>query len=831
MTQSEVIAAELPESGIVSAPGGPGGEARWTSSAKSGVGTSFGSASELWFTLSHGIINEVYYPRLDQANIRDFGLIVTDGRDFFSEEKRDADSVCTPAKEGVPCYQVVSTCRQGRYRIHKRVFSDPRRPCLLQQVRFEALLGSIADYHLYALLAPHLASQGAGNTGWVGDYKGTPMLFAEREGAALALASSSPWLGSSCGYVGVNDGWTDLHANRRLTRRFGAARDGNIALTGEIDLKHSKSGCVLAIGFGRNSVEAGEVARASLLDPFEELAHEYDEGWERFQGRCVPLGGVAAGLTNFYRVSTAVLKTHQSKHFVGGMIASLSIPWGSSKGDNDLGGYHVIWPRDLAESAAALIACGDLASALDALRFLLSTQEADGHWPQNMWLDGRSYWKGIQLDETAFPIVLAHALFRLNALRGVEVWPAVRRAAAYIVQNGPQTLQDRWEEDGGYSTFTLAVVVAALLEAADFGERAGEHGVAGYLRETADLWNDQIERWTYVSGTALADKCGVEGYYLRIADAGAGDSAPEKQDWVEIKNRPDGERHQRADGVVSPDALALVRFGLRAADDPRIRNTVKVVDAVLRSETATGPIWHRYNDDGYGEHADGRPFDGTGIGRGWPLLAGERAHYELAAGNWAAADGLRQTMEAQAGEGGFFPEQVWDAADIPDRGLTNGHPSGSAMPLVWAHAEYVKLVRSLHDRKVFDRPPLPYQRYVIDRKVSAFFPWRFDERARSFPFGKKLRIEVLAPCRLHWSADDWQTVQDQDSVDTGLGVHVIDLPTADLPPATAVAFTFFWPEANRWEGVDFSIRIAGGEPGPARPAGRRPCQPGSAGSA
>jgi glucoamylase len=789
------------------APGGPGGAPRWTSSAKSGVGTSVGAESEVWFTLSHGIVNEVYYPRFDQANIRDLGLIVTDGRDFFSEEKRDADSVCTPTKEGVPCYRIVSTCRQGRYRLHKRVFSDPRRPCLLLHVRLEALSGAAADYRLYALLAPHLANQGAGNDGWRGEHKGFRMLFAERDGASLAFACSQPFAQTSCGFVGVNDGWTDLKAHRKLTLGYSSARGGNIALTGQIERATARAGCVLALAFGSNPIEAGEVARASLLDPFEELAQEYEAGWEAYQKGCLPLGERPKGSTNFYRVSTAVLKTHQSKHFVGGMIASLSIPWGFNAGDNDLGGYHLVWPRDLAESAGALLACGDRAGALDALRYLLSTQEADGHWPQNMWLDGRSYWKGIQLDETAFPVVLADSLFRQGALEGVNPWPEVRLAAAYIARNGPVTLQDRWEEDGGFSPFTLGVVIAALLAAADFADRAGEGGVARYLRETADLWNDQIERWTYVTGTPLAAQHGVEGYYVRIADAAVADSEAPDQDRVHIKNRPAANDLFAAD-VVSPDFLALVRFGLRAPDDPRILATVKVVDALLRAETATGPIWHRYNDDGYGEHEDGSPFDGTGIGRGWPLLAGERAHYELAAGNFSAADRLRGTMEAQAGRGGFFPEQVWDAPDIPARGLFNGRPSGSAMPLVWAHAEYVKLVRSLSDRRVFDMPPQTQKRYAANRVGSPFFPWRFSQKARSFPRGKQLRVETLAPCRVHWSPDGWRTVHDQDSVETGLGVHVVDLPTAGLPAAAEVAFTFYWPQAGRWEGADFSIRVA-----------------------
>ena len=163
-----------------SAPGGPGIPARWTSSAKTGVGTSLSAACRVWFTLSHGILDEVYYPRVDQACTRDLGLIVTDGQDFFSEEKRHAEHQIAYLANGVPAYRLVNTCEQGRYRIEKEILSDPQRDVVLQRVRFAPLQGVLDDYHLYVLLAPHLGNRGAGNTAWVGDYKGTPMLFAER---------------------------------------------------------------------------------------------------------------------------------------------------------------------------------------------------------------------------------------------------------------------------------------------------------------------------------------------------------------------------------------------------------------------------------------------------------------------------------------------------------------------------------------------------------------------------------------------------------------------------------------------------------------------------
>jgi glucoamylase len=791
-------------------PGQPGIPPRWTSSAKSGVGTALSPSSRVWFTLSHGIFNEIYYPRIDRACTRDLGLLVTDGRDFFSEEKRDAQYQVDRLADGVPAYWLVNTCNQGHYRIEKKIIADPQRDTVLQWTRFELLQGELTNYHLYALLAPHLGNRGGNNTAWVGDYKGTPMLFAERDGYALALACSAPWLNRSVGFVGFSDGWQDVSQHYQMTWFYERAEGGNVALTGEIDLVACGGEFVLALGFGLSAAEAGHRALASLLDGFDSVCTSYIDQWQSWQQNLHPPETNEPSLQQLYRVSAAVLRTHEAKRFPGGLIASLSIPWGFAKGDDDLGGYHLVWPRDLVESAGGLLAIGAKADAHRVLDYLRVTQEADGHWPQNMWLDGTPYWRGIQMDEVAFPILLVD-LVRREALQAASdlnrFWPMVRRAAAFLVQNGPVTQQDRWEEDPGYSPFTLAVEIAALLAAADLADLNEEPAVAAYLRETADAWNANIERWTYATGTDLARQVGVEGYYVRIAPPDESEAASPVAGFVPIKNRPPGQGTAPAIHIVSPDALALVRFGLRAADDPRIVNTVKVIDALLKGETPAGPVWRRYNNDGYGEHENGSPFDGSGVGRGWPLLTGERAHYELAAGRQGVAEQLLQTLASFANEGGMLPEQVWDAPDLPDRELFWGQPSGSAMPLVWAHAEYIKLSRSLHDGRVFDLSPQPVQRYQIAGTRSPYAIWRFNHKSRTLLAGQILRLEVLSPALVHWSSDDWQTGHDIETRGTGLGVHLVDLPTAEFPAGTSLVFTFYWPEEERGEGVDFVVEV------------------------
>ena len=792
------------------APGWPGIPPRWTSSAKSGVGTALNPASRVWFTLSHGILNEVYYPRVDQACTRDLGLIVTDGHRFISEEKRDTSSRVEYIADGVPGFRLTNRGSEGRYQIEKEIIADPMRDVVLQRTHFKPLQGPLSSYHLFALLASHLANHGAGNTAWIGDYKGTPMLFAERDGNALALACSVPWLKMSTGFVGVSDGWQDLMSHKRMKWEYTRAENGNVALTGEIDLQKTGGEFVLALAFGRNTAEAGHRALASLMDGLDAARDLFVKEWKEWQSSLIQIRKINPQERDLFRVSTAVLRTHEAPNFPGGTIASLSVPWGFAKGDDDLGGYHLVWPRDLVETAGGLLAAGARDDVRRVIHYLSITQEVDGHWSQNMWLDGTVYWHGIQMDETAFPILLVDLARREGILDDEEVknlWPMVRKAASFLVINGPVTQQDRWEEDPGYSPFTLAAEIASLLAAADLAELNNEGTAASYLRDVADAWNANIERWIYISGGDLAEQQGVEGYYVRVAPVEEAEAASPSHGFVPIKNQPPGRSTEPGEEIVSPDALALVRFGLRAPDDPRILNTVKVIDALLKVDTPNGPAWHRYNDDGYGEHEDGSPFDGTGIGRAWPLLTGERAHYELAAGRKDRAQKLLTAMEAFANDGGMISEQIWDALDIPERELFFGRPSGSAMPLVWAHSEYIKLRRSLHEGRIFDMPPQPVRRYQVEKVGSRYALWRFNHKCRIIPADKTLRLETLAPARVHWGTNGWHDVANAETRDTGLGIHVADLPTEKLPAGTVVDFTFYWPQAGRWENTDFQVQL------------------------
>lgn len=765
------------------------------------------ATSDVSFTISHGIVNEVYYPWEDEASIKDMGLLVAGPDGFFSEEKTDTDHSVKMISPGVPAFSITNICKAHRFRVDKEIISDPIRNTVLQKIRFRALEGKTEDYRLYVLVAPHLANQGSENTGWVDQYKGVPMLFAENQGRALALACSKPWLKRSAGFVGTSDGWQDVRQHGKMKWEYSRASKGNIALTAEIDLSRTEGRFVIALGFGHNIYEAAYSARGSLLAGYEDIRKDYVTQWRNWQKKLSYSQSANSPSGKLFRTSAAVLRMHEANRVPGAIIASMSIPWGETRGDEDTGGYHMVWPRDLVESSGGFLALHSREDMLRILTYLMTTQEEDGHWVQNMWLQGRPHWKGIQMDQTALPILLID-LFRHHAIlkpgKVNRYWITVRQALAYLVTNGPYTEQDRWERDGGLSIFTVATEIAALLAGADFADRNGEPDIARYCRETADCWNTHLEQWFYVTESQLARNLGVAGYYIRLNHEGI-PVGEMKDQCIEVKNRPPDSCQLPAWDMVSPDALALVRFGLRAPDDPRILNTIKVIDRTLKVDTPYGPSWRRYTMDGYGEHDDGTPYNGLGVGRPWPLLTGERAHYEIAAGHMEEARSLTRTME-DFSTNGLFPEQIWDGAPLPNKGLMPGKHSGSAMPLVWAHAEYIKLISSLKGKKVFDMPVHGQERYIAKETVSRMEIWRPDHHLDKVCHDRLLRIEAVKSFSLHWSVDEWKTTHDSPALDSGLQVHYKDMPIDELAGQTLV-FTFYWQKEAVWEGKDFKIRI------------------------
>ena len=786
--------------------GRPGIRPRWTTSSKEGVGTAYNTASRVWFTHSHGILNEVYFPSVDSPQVRDLGYLVTDGESFLHEEKRDLETRLEYLDDHALGYRLINTDPDKRYRIVKEIIADPHLPCVLVHTRLEGDAALLSKLRLYVLLAPHLEGRGGGNSALKQKVAGRDLLTAHRGEMHLALGASIPFLRTSCGFVGASDGWTDLKRNLRMDWAFDRALDGNVAVMGELDLSASRTFTLgLAFGFGAHA--ATTILLQSLGIPYEDQLERFREQWQRACSSIAPLQGAAADSGRLYQTSHSLLLAHEDKTFPGASIASLSIPWGEARGDEDgLGGYHLVWTRDLCHSATALLASGNARTPRRALIYLAATQLPSGGFHQNFWIDGEPYWRGVQLDESAFPLILAWRLQEQGAVGDFDPYPMVLHAARYLVERSPVTPQDRWEECAGYSPSTLAACIAGLVCAAQFARLRADGETARFLEEYADFLESHVEDWTVTTRGSLVPA--ITRHYCRILPADPNDPDPPKDPdtgMVTIANREPGQPSQfPAKDIVDAGFLELVRYGIRRAGTPLMEDSLRVVDAILRVETPAGPCWRRYNNDGYGQRADGGPFAEWGRGRAWPLLTGERGHYELAAGRDARV--YIAAMEAFASRGGMLPEQIWDAADIPDKELFFGRPTGSAMPLMWAHAEYIKLLRSVRDGAVFDRIAAVADRYLSGGGRKDLEIWKFSRQARVVSAGATLRIQDSTPFRLRWSLSDWRDSADSASLTTALGIHYADIIVPEGQQAP-VRFTFFWPEAGRWEGRDFQVEV------------------------
>jgi len=777
------------------APGGPGMPPTWCSSAKEMVGCSLGR-SRLWFTVGGGIVNEVYFPRVDIPQIRDLGFIVADGRGFWVEVKRMWNHSVEFLSPGVPAVRVVH--RHERFELALNIVPCVERDALLIQM---TLTGD-ENLRPYSLLAPHLGGTGWGNHAAIGEQGGRRVLQAVQGPYALALAAVEEGqrdaIGrASAGFTGASDGWQDFARNGAMSWEYGLAGPGNVALMAELP-----RAAVLALAFGSSPESAATLALTALFEPFEHTRDRHVLAWTEWYAQSHARGDYLTDLSPLcadqFHTSAMVLRTHQDKTYPGAMVASLSVPWGNTKEERE--GYHLVWPRDLVECAGALLAVGAVRDAGNTLRYLKASQLADGHWYQNQYLGGKPYWTGVQLDETALPVLLVASLAERDALAGTEVADMIRRALSYIVRNGPQSDQDRWEESAGLNTFTLAACIAALVSGSDYLEPDARELALGF----ADYWNSRLEDWTAVFDTPLARQYGIAGYYVRVAPSQAISDRGAFDRIFALKNQA-LDPGLPAAAQFGVDFLQLVRFGLRRFDDPLIVGSVRLADALLKVETPNGPSWHRYFDDGYGEHDDGSAFDGAGRGRAWPLLTGERAHYEIACGRDPRP--LMEAMARMASPGGMLPEQVWDAAPIEKRGLRLGEATGSAMPLAWTHAEYLKLVASRSLGRAFDRPEAVWQRYHGERPRPSRAMWCEHAAISEIPAGAKLVVALREPATVRFGFNGWKSISNAATTPSTLGIHVAVIDTSALAAGQTIEFTFEYLAADRWVGTDYRIEV------------------------
>ncbi len=784
--------------------GAPGMPSRWTSSEKQAVGTAYSASSRVWFTIAHGILNEIYYPTIDRPQVRDLGFLISDGETFFHEEKRDLDRSFEYIDNEALGVRLTGRDPLGRYELIKEVIADPHQSTVLIHVRIEGNEDFLKRLKVYALLAPHLEVGGAGNSARVIDVGGKRAFVAWKDVTSLAMAADCGFSRTSCGYVGASDGWTDLSDNFKMDWEFDRALDGNIALMGEIDAAAHPE-FTIAVGFGRGHHAALAGAMQSLATGFSAHRERFHAQWHR--ARC-PLQLVSASGDHgrLLHISHSILLAHEDKTFQGAFIASASIPWGQTKGDDDLGGYHLVWTRDMVQTATALMAVGRNETALRALVYLICAQRPDGSFSQNFWVNGTPYWSSIQLDEVAFPIILAWRLWKENALDSVNVVPFVERAAGFLMKFAPITQQDRWEENAGYSPSTLAAVITGLICASELVRAHEAPDLADFYAVFADWIESNLEKWTVTDDGVLLPE--VRRHYMRIRPPAPGDryyNPSVGEGRLQLANRGPGEKsNYDAREIIDQGFLELVRYGIRSPHDPLIVDSLKVVDALLKVNTPYGPCWRRYNHDGYGQKHNGGPYEGWGQGRAWPLLTGERAHYELAADR--DMQPLIKAMEQFSSEGGMLPEQIWDAPDLPEEGMFLGRPSGSAMPLAWAHAEYIKLLRSREDGDVFDRVGPVASRYRHGRGELDIEICKRDHLLTRIGPGKTLRIVECSPFRVVWTENDWTTNQTTESKHLGSCVCYADIPIGKQAPGTVI-FTLYWPAEDRWEGRNYEVPI------------------------
>jgi glucoamylase len=683
------------------APGAPGADALWTPGNKDGFGTSTTSSSTVWHTLGGGELTEVYYPNLGTPAVRDLQFVVTDGSSWADREREDTQHALTLTDPRSLSYRQVNTDPQGRYRIIKTYTTDPSRSVVLMRLHFESLTKK--PLRLYALYDPALSGNGDDDSA---STSGTA-LIASDEKAASALVASPAFTKTSSGYLGTSDGWSDLKSDYAMDWNYTSATNGNVVQTGRLELtgKKGSQDATLALGFGATSSAALAAANTSLDAGYDSAARAYQSGWHAYlAGHDRPSS--VAGHEELYDVSLMVLAASEDKTYSGAGIASPTMAWvwGLLKGYN--GPYHLVWSRDLYEIATAQIAAGDRAAAERAVDYLWTRQQQpDGCLPQNSNLDGSPHWGGLQLDEVADPILLSWQLGHSDS----DTWSHVKAAAECILANGPST-QERWENAIGYSPASIGAQIAGLVCAAEIADANGATSDATHYRTVADDWRAQLRQWTVSTNGPLSPS----PYFLRLSvDGNAG--APTEYTIADGGPTVD----QRT--VVDTSFLELVRLGVLRADNPDVVSSLPVVDRELGVETPTGQFWHRFNHDGYGETADGRPF-GTndGIGRLWPIFAGERGEYELAAAELAGAlgagqDAAKERLDAianTANDGLMLPEQVWDENPPgPTDGRLPGTGTGSATPLGWTHAQFIRLAWSIDAGRPVERPDAVSCRY------------------------------------------------------------------------------------------------------------------------
>jgi len=738
------------------APGGPGALSHFDLARKDCLGTARNRTSKVWYTVAGGVLSDVYFPTIDNTNVETLQYVVTDGTTFTDLQTRDMTytvraldgSGSQSASPATMACEVTATAKSGRYRIVTDYLTDPDRATVLLHTKFQPLVGSRAGYRLYVRFDTTVNGNGGGGPDNAGADSGvvdtttdhpvpvasdvnTATIAANRDYAQpvfAALRPSRPFTQVSSGFVGSeSDGLVQLDRDRALNVVHDSATGGNLVQTVQVDLARGPE-VTLALGFGATQTEAVGAAGASLASRLDRLLDRYTAGWAVYDSGLRSPGRAFDGLppatrqalTRAYYLSANVLKASEDKTFPGAIVASLASPWGQAVAAGNttgtyFGSYREVFARDLYETFTGLLLDGDLASARDTVRFLFERQQLpDGSMPRNSLVNGKPAPDtfGTQLDEVTYPILMA---LQAGITDKAFYQAHVKRAADFAASHGPSFGAERWEEQSGFSPSTIAAEVAGLVAAATIADQAGDQASARVYRGVADDFQRSVKGWTVTTNGPKSP----QPYFIRLSKTGDPNAA------VSYNVGNGGPTLDQRE-VIDAGFLELTRLGLLRADDPDVVRSLPVVDATIRSETVNGSGWHRYNGDGYGDgSADGHPWAPTNQGSGhlWPVLAGERAEHLIANGQQATALELTDAMRHFAGGVGLIPEQDWENPDLAPSpfgtppevasiGFANGQPVGSAAPLTWSAAQYVRLVRDLDARRLLEQPADTVRRYV-----------------------------------------------------------------------------------------------------------------------
>jgi glucan 1,4-alpha-glucosidase len=722
--------------------GAPGALSHFGLARKDCLGTARNTTSKVWYTVANGVLSDVYYPTIDTTNVETLQYLVTDGSTFTDLQTRDTTYTVEATDPSDMTCTVIATAKSGKYRIETEYLTDPARNSVLMAVKFTPMVPGL---RLYARIDATVNGNGGGGPGNGGADSATidvstghPVLvssdpvtttnaanrdYAQPVHAALDGAFSE----ATSGFVGgAGDGLVQLDADHAITAPSPQALGGNVAQTARVGLVDGKA--VLALGFGATAAQAVATAEASLASGFPQARASYVKGWKDYDKtltsprteKLIGIGGTdKKRLEHAYYLSANVIKASEDKTFPGAIVASLASPWGQavSAGDPNntyFGSYREVFARDLYESWSGLVAAGDLATARAATLFLFERQQLpDGSMPRNSLVNGKvapdSF--GTQLDQAAYPILMAYQL----GLTGAALYQNhIKPAANFVAARGPAFGVERWEEQSGFSPSTIAAEIAGLVAASELARANGDTASAAVWLGVADSWQRQVKSWTVTTNGPLASR-----YFIRLSKTGDPNAAIS----YNVGNGgPTLDQRQ----VIDAGFLELVRLGLLRATDADVLRSLQVVDATIKTTTSKGPGWHRYNGDGYGDRAsDGRPWapSGQGTGHLWPALTAERAEHAAALGNPVAAASLLDTMSRFASGVGLIPEQNWELSPLAASpygtdptlasiGFVNGGPAGSAAPLTWSAASFVRLAASLAAGFNVVQPLATTQRYL-----------------------------------------------------------------------------------------------------------------------